>query len=108
MSSNLQSYKIQKYLNKLQSVSQDHPSYQLYLSKYMYWLEGGVDVAKLKVGNNYSYTTNDGKLTRSYKYCKNLQGNYIFKENINGKMANCNDHTQKQQTFQVSTINKFI
>ena len=42
MSSSLSSYKIQKYLGKLQSVSQEDPRYQIYLSKYMYWLEGGV------------------------------------------------------------------
>jgi hypothetical protein len=41
MSQQLTSYKLEKYQRKLQSVSQNHPSYQVYLSKYMYYLQGG-------------------------------------------------------------------
>ena len=41
MSQGLTSYKLEKYQKKLQSVSQNHPSYQVYLSKYMYYLQGG-------------------------------------------------------------------
>ena len=84
MSSNLQSYKIQKYLNKLQSVSQDHPSYQLYLSKYMYWLEGGVNWRPLttddiiKINTNSTYKYNDIE----YKYCGiNGSGGKLFTTN---------------------------
>ena len=69
--SEIQSYKIQKYLNKLQSVSQDHPSYQLYLSKYMYWLEGGGQTVIL--ANNHHTTIQIGnKLSNNgiiYTYC---------------------------------------
>lgn len=38
---NISLYKINKYRNKLQSVHYDHPRYQLYLDKYIYYLEGG-------------------------------------------------------------------
>jgi hypothetical protein len=41
MSQGLTSYKLEKYQRKLQSVSQNHPSYQVYLSKYMYYLQQG-------------------------------------------------------------------
>jgi hypothetical protein len=38
---NISLYKINKYRNKLQSVHYEHPRYQLYLDKYIYYLEGG-------------------------------------------------------------------
>jgi len=38
------SYKIQKYRQKLQRTSQEDPQYQIYLSKYIFYLEGGETV----------------------------------------------------------------
>jgi hypothetical protein len=38
---NISLYKINKYRSKLQSVHYDHPRYQLYLDKYIYYIEGG-------------------------------------------------------------------
>jgi len=43
----IQSYKIQKYQQKLQRTSQEHPQYQIYLAKYMYYLRGGKPAVKL-------------------------------------------------------------
>ena len=36
-------YKLEKYLNKLQNIEYDrsHPSYSIYMEKYMYYLTGG-------------------------------------------------------------------
>jgi hypothetical protein len=48
MTQELTSYKLEKYQRKLQSVSQNHPSYQVYLSKYMYYLQGGVITPELQ------------------------------------------------------------
>ena len=76
MSSDLSTYKIQKYLGKLQSVSQEDPRYQIYLSKYMYWLEGGDTEISVRLKNTPN--TFQASFINNKSYLKNLN-NDVYK-----------------------------
>ena len=117
MSSKLQQYKIQKYLNKLQNVSPNHKSYQTYLSKYQYWLKGGLEVSELVPNHDYIYTTNgqiSGKRDWKYKYCKQDEvldednetiTYYKFKDNTE-KIVECNTPDIMPIAFLKETVKK--
>ena len=100
--SEIQSYKIQKYLNKLQSVSQDHPSYQLYLSKYMYWLEGGV-IFKTINGNNMNIL--DKAVTATYQL-KHAIYRYCGQTNNQHTLYRIYNNNQKNETCTTANEHK--
>ncbi len=81
MSSDLSTYKIQKYLGKLQSVSQEDPRYQIYLSKYMYWLEGGKYTQTSVKLNNTPKSLNVSFIDNKNSYLKN-RNNDVYKVTV--------------------------
>ena len=115
--SDLSTYKVQKYLGKLQSVSSEHPQYQIYLSKYMYWLEGGGQefiingkTITLHRGTQVQFTST-GPATASHKTgdCKKMTNGlyyYIGHKSYSYKDVNDKKKTSVKYYFNINNNKK--
>jgi hypothetical protein len=101
-------YKLNKYLTKLQNIEYDqsHPSYSIYMEKYMYYLEGGGRERKTK---SISYLFNKflkKMIRRNSNYMYNMNNNVQqITDDFNNYINKINIYRQQRSIQPIQTLN---